>query len=95
MASKKTMSSADIFLMFYARPDRSVTIEQRHAEVMDKMSRLGSPLDFAGLELPAAPDCGDGMAALYTVKWPIRGLRLIGDYIYRGEKYILGHGLLR
>lgn len=82
------MSAADIELWIYARPDGALTIDQRHAEVMDRMSRIGAPLGFAGLELPAAPSCGDGLVATYTVKLPVRGLRFVGDYAYRGERYI-------
>ncbi|MGK9416207.1 hypothetical protein ACSSUR_08625 [Pseudomonas cedrina] len=84
------MSAAEIELWIYARPDRTLTIDQRHAEVMDRMSRIGAPLGFAGLELPTAPSCGDGLVATYTVKLPIRGLRFVGDYAYRGERYIYG-----
>lgn len=43
------MSAADIELWFYARPDKTLSINQRHAEVMDRMSRNGAPLGFAGL----------------------------------------------
>lgn len=81
------MSAADIELWIYARPDKTLTIDQRHAEVMDRMSQIDSPLGFAGLELPAVPSCGDGLVATYTVKFPIRGLRFVGDYAYRGDRY--------
>ncbi|WP_233238276.1 hypothetical protein [Bordetella sp. LUAb4] len=54
---------------------------------MNNMSRLGGPLGFAGLELPKAPSCGGGLAALYSVRLPVRGLRFLGDYTYRGERY--------
>lgn len=79
------MSAADIELWIYTYPDRALTIDQRHAEVMNRMSQIGAPLGFAGLELPIAPSCGDGLVATYTVKLPIRGLRFIGDYAYRGD----------
>lgn len=82
------MSAADIELWIYARPDSSLTIDQRHADVMDRMSRFGAPLGFAGLDLPAAPSCGDGLVATYTVKTHVRGLRFVGDYTYRGERYV-------
>ena len=41
------MSAADIELWFYARPDKAQSINQRHAEVMDRMSRVGAPLGFS------------------------------------------------
>lgn len=82
------MSAADIELWIHARPDRTLSISQRHADVMDRMSRIGAPLGFAGLELPDTPDCGDGLVATYTVKLPIRGLRFVGDYAYRGDRYV-------
>lgn len=82
------MSAADIELWFHARPDKALSINQRHAEIMDRMSRIGALLGFAGLELPAAPSCDDGLVATYTVKLPIRGLRCVGDYAYRGDRYI-------
>ncbi|MBB6337672.1 hypothetical protein FHR59_001882 [Xanthomonas arboricola] len=82
------MSSPEIQLWFYAKPDRALTIEQRHAQVMEQMSRVGSPLGFEGLDLPAAPSCGDGLSASYKIKFPVKGLLCIGDYIYRGERYV-------
>ncbi|WP_233239091.1 hypothetical protein [Bordetella sp. LUAb4] len=82
------MSSADVVIIVQARPDRSLSIEQRHAEVMERMSRFGGPLGFAGLELPPAPDCGGDLSAEYSIKFNIKGLRFIGSYKYRGEKYI-------
>ncbi|MGN2410405.1 hypothetical protein [Pseudomonas syringae] len=81
------MSAADIELWIYAYPDKTLTIDQRHVEVMDRMSRIGPPLGFSGIELPATPSCGDGLVATYTVKLPIRGLRFVGDYAYRGDRY--------
>lgn len=81
------MSAAEIRLLFHARPDRDLSIGQRHAWVMDGMSKFGPPLGFKGLDIPAVPDCGDGTIATYGVKFAIRGLKFIGDYRYRGEKY--------
>lgn len=34
------MSAADIELWFYACPGKTLSIKQRHAEIMDRMSRL-------------------------------------------------------
>jgi hypothetical protein len=82
------MSAADIELWLYACPDKSLSINQRHAEIIDRMSRVGAPLGFAGLELPATPSCGDGLVATYAVKLPVRGLRCVGDYAYRGDRYV-------
>jgi len=83
----KPMSAADIELWIYARPDPTLTIDERHAEVMSRMSRVGAPLGFAGLELPVTPSCGDGLVATYAIKLPVRGLRCVGDYAYRGDRY--------
>lgn len=80
------MSAADIELWIYARPDRTLTIDERHAEVMSRMSRVGAPLGFAGLELPVTPSCGDGLVATYAIKLQARGLRCVGDYAYRGDR---------
>ncbi|OFA03431.1 hypothetical protein [Duganella phyllosphaerae] len=82
------MISADIELRFFARPDKTVSIDQRHAEIMERMSRVGAPLGLAGIELPVAPSCGDGVIATYGIKFPIKGLRFVGDYKYRGARYI-------
>lgn len=82
------MSAADIELWIYARPDGALTIDQRHVDVMDRMSKIGAPLGFAGIDLPTAPSCGDGLVATYTARLPVKGLRLVGDYAYRGERYI-------
>jgi len=79
---------ADIELWIRSRADKSKSIEARHAEVMERMAKVAPPLGFAGLTLPPAPDCGDGLGASYGMKFPIRGLRFMGHYIYRGERYI-------
>lgn len=81
------MKAPDIGLWIAARAVQAVSIEQRHTQVIERMSRIGSPLGFAGLELPPVPDCGDGLSAAYGIKFPIRGLKFIGDYIFRGERF--------
>ncbi|MCD0244473.1 hypothetical protein [Xanthomonas melonis] len=81
------MSSAEVRLWFYAKPKRDLTIEQRHAEVMGRMSNIKSPLGFKGLDLPPAPSCGNGLAASYKVKLPVKGLLFFGDYVYRGGNF--------
>ena len=45
-------------------------------------------LGFKGLDLPIAPDCGDGTIATYGVNFSIKGLKFVGDYRYRGERYL-------
>ncbi|MCD0244469.1 hypothetical protein [Xanthomonas melonis] len=82
------MSSPEIQLWFYAKPDKALSIEQRHAEVIKRMSHIGRPLGFEGLDLPAAPSCGDGLTASYKIALPVKGLIFLGDYVYRGDKYI-------
>lgn len=82
------MSAAELELWLYARPDKERSIEDRHAEVMRKLSCVDGPLGFMGLHIPEAPDVGDGLAAVFAVKSSIRGLRIIGDYVFRGEKYL-------
>jgi hypothetical protein len=81
------MKTTDIELWIAARAIKAVSIQERHAQVMERMSRIDPPLGFAGLELPPAPDCGDGLNAAYGVKFPIRGLKFVGDYIFRGERF--------
>ncbi|SFB14130.1 hypothetical protein SAMN04515620_12062 [Collimonas sp. OK607] len=81
------MKTPDIRLWIAARAVQAVSIEKRHEQVLERMSQIGPPLGFAGLELPSAPDCGDGLAATYGVKLPIRGLKFAGDYIFRGERF--------
>ncbi|MDI6529303.1 hypothetical protein QMA71_27535 [Pseudomonas otitidis] len=81
------MSVAEVELSFYARPDSFITIEQRHSELMNRLTKFGGPLGFLGLDLPEVPSCGDGLVATYTVKLPTRGLRFIGDYTYRSDRY--------
>lgn len=81
------MSSPEINVYVCRRPDKSVSIERRHAEVMERMAQVGPPLGFSGLELPPAPDCGNELVAVYGVKLSVRGLKFLGYYTYRGEKY--------
>lgn len=52
------------------------------------MSELDPPLGFKGLDIPSAPNCGDGLVALYKIKLSTKGLLFIGDYNYRGENYL-------
>lgn len=82
------MSSAEIKIWFYARPNRELSIEQRHYEVMEKMSEVDPPLGFKGIDIPAAPSCGNGLTALYKVNLPTNGLLFLGDYKYRGNNYV-------
>ena len=77
-----------IEIWLYARPDRSLTIEERHAQFVDRMLQIGPPLGLAGLEPPPTPDCGDALSAHFSIKYPIRGLKCLGHYVYRGERYI-------
>ncbi|WP_156348070.1 hypothetical protein [Sphingomonas sp. Leaf231] len=81
------MSNTEITLLLYARPDRAMTIEERHARFVERMCRIGSPLGYAGLEPPPAPDCGDGLSAGFSMKYPIRGLLSFGRYKFRGVDY--------
>jgi len=78
----------DITLWIAARAIKSVSIEERHTRAMARLSRIGTPLGFSGLDLPIAPDCGEHLGAAYGIKFPIRGLRFVGNYVYRGERYI-------
>lgn len=78
---------AEVELSFYARPDGFITIEQRHSELMNRLTKFGGPLGFLGLDLPEVPSCGDGLVATYTVKLSTRDLRFIGDYTYRSDRY--------
>lgn len=82
------MSSPYIEIWIYARPDRSVSIEERHASFVEKMMQIGPPLGYQGIVPPPTPDCGGGLTAVFSAKYPIRGLKCFGDYIYRGERYV-------
>lgn len=82
------MKGVDILLWIFSRAEASVSIEERHAEVMENMEKLGPPLGFAGLDLPPAPDCGEYLSADYGVRHQTRGLRFTGHYIYRENGYI-------
>ncbi len=81
------MSNVEITILLYARPDRAMTIEERHARFFERMCRIGPPLGYAGLEPPPAPDCGDDLAAVFSMKYPIRGLMSFGNYSFRGADY--------
>ena len=84
------MSAANIILWVGSRASHAESIEVRHAEVAANMARIGAPLGWHDLAVPPAPDCGDQLRAVYTIKYPVRGLRFIGDYVYRGERYVYG-----
>lgn len=76
----------EIWLRYCARHDESIA--QRHAEFMANMARIGPPLGFAGMKLPPTPDCGAELVALYHARYPVRGLWIEGEYLYRGERYV-------
>jgi hypothetical protein len=82
------MAAPVISIMLRSRPDKAVSIKQRHAEVMAGMNKIGPPLGFAGLEPPPTPDCGGNLNASFSVKLPIRGLKFMGSYEFRGERHI-------
>ena len=82
------MADPDMEIWLYARPDRALPIEQRHAQVMARMAKVPPPLGFEGVVLPPAPSCGDALSAHYQVKMSTKGLRCFGDYRYRGERYV-------
>ncbi|WP_343724051.1 hypothetical protein [Herbaspirillum huttiense] len=82
------MSAENIRLKFYARPIRDKTIAERHSVIMKGLSEIQGALSIAGCEIPPAPECGDELMALYSIRLPTKGLRLVGDYLYRGERYL-------
>lgn len=82
------MNGVDVELWVRYRASHAESIEQRHAEFMASMAKIGPPLGFAGLALPPAPDCKDQLAVVYGVKLSTRGLKFVGHYKYRGERYV-------
>ena len=62
------MNRTEVELWVWYRAIHAESIEQRHAEVMGNMMRIGPPLGFTGLDLPPAPDCGKELGAHYRVK---------------------------
>lgn len=82
------MNSPEIQIWLYSRPDRLLTIEERHARFIEKMLKIEAPLGWLGLEPPIAPDRGKELVATFSMKYPIRGLKCSGDYTYRGEWYL-------
>jgi hypothetical protein len=81
------MSTPEITLRVCARALKGICIEQQHARVMERMTRVVAPLGFSGLSIPAAPDCGKELTAHYTVRLPTPGVRFLGSYVFRGERY--------
>lgn len=81
------MSSEDIRIYFHARPDKSLSIERRHEQVVAKMTELAGPLGFSGVDVPGAPNCGEGLSAGYTVKLSAKGMSFSASYPFRGEEY--------
>jgi len=82
------VSEPDVTVMLFAYPNRALTIEQRHAQVMERMVKVPPPLGFEGGVLPPAPSCGDALSAGYQIKMSTKGLLCFGDYRYRGERYV-------
>ncbi|CRD45217.1 hypothetical protein BN126310130 [Stenotrophomonas maltophilia] len=72
------MSTERIAIHLQARPDRSISIAERHLHVMDRMSAIECPLGFHGLELPPVHDCGEELLASYEIKTGLKGLSIIG-----------------
>lgn len=81
------MSSEDIRIYFHARPDKSLSIERRHKQVVARMSELPGPLGFLGVDVPGTPDCGEGLSAAYTLKLSAKGVSFSAAYPFRGEAY--------
>lgn len=81
------MIGRDIGLWVRYRASHAESIEQRHSEFLRNMAPIGPPLGFSGLTLPPAPHCGDNLVASYRIKYPIRGLKFLGMYKFRGERF--------
>lgn len=81
------MSSVDIILWVFSRANKKDSIADLYAEAMRKMVSLPPPLGFSQAELPATPDCGDGLSATFSVKKLTPGIKFIGNYKFRGERY--------
>jgi hypothetical protein len=81
------MSAADIELRIFSRATRAETVEQRHAEIMERMVNIGAPLGFSGVTPPPAPEFGNMVIASYRVRLPLRGLKCEGQYLYRGGNF--------
>jgi hypothetical protein len=77
----------DVGLWVRYRATHAESIEQRHGEFLRNMAVIGPPLGFLGLALPPAPDCGDNLVASYRIKYPVPGLKFLGMYKFRGERF--------
>jgi len=81
------MRSPEIDFIIRYRATAAESIEQRHHDVMTRMSRVGPPFGFKGLDLPPAPICRD-LCTFYKIRFPIRGLKFMATYNYRSEDYL-------
>src|SRR4051794_2712713 len=84
----KPYGQHEIMPWAFYRARHEESIEERHAEFMANMARLGPPLGFAGLQLPPAPYYPERLSWHYRVKPSIKGLRFQGEYNFRGERYV-------
>nr|WP_298686491.1 hypothetical protein [uncultured Dongia sp.] len=82
------MTGATLEYFMHYRPIDGQTVEQRHAFVVEAMSKLPPPLSWEGLRIPPAPDFGEGLTAHFEVAYATPGIELVGDYIFRGRSYI-------
>lgn len=87
------MSGATFEYFMHYKPRHEESIEERHAVVVNAMLKLPEPLSWQGLQIPLAPDCGEHLSAHYEVGYPVSGIWLAGDYIYRGKTYVYQDGI--
>lgn len=82
------MSSSEIEIYIRYRASSNESIESRHNKFISNMSSINPPLGFKGLDLPSAPNCGDGLNASFNVKGLVKGLKFIGNYKFRNDKFL-------
>lgn len=77
-------------IRFYvgAKAEKSVSIEDLHRTVMQRLEALDGPLGIKNAPIPPVPDCGDGLSVTFALKLLTKGLRCFGTYVYRGATYI-------
>lgn len=69
------------------KAEKAVSIASLHSTFMTRMATIPSRLGAFDTTTPPAPDCGAGLSASFSLKLPTKGLKCMGTYIYRGERY--------
>lgn len=76
-------------IVLFRRVNPDEPMEKMHKRVMEGLSKIDAPLGLKDSEIPAIPDFGTGLLAVYFGKnSKTKGVRIVGSYSWRQKNSI-------